>query len=194
MRYLGIDPGTTGAACVFCPEASAASGMRWQIIDMPMRGEKSGQRLDAKALRDWITRLSPHRGVIELVNPMPRQGSVTTGLFIGVARAIEAVVECCGVPMQSVPPAVWKSGLLVPRVEKTPSQTASARTRLLKQASRRYAMRRFPELAPQILRVMDADRAEAALMAYYAYSTQSPELTDPAERENVEVDHPRRRA
>lgn len=191
MRFLGIDPGTTGAAVIFCPEATAASGMRWHVLDMPMRGEGSSARLKASEFRDWITRLSPHRAVIELVNPMPRQGSVSSALFIGVARAIEAIVDACDVPYELVPPRVWKDGLCIPRVEATPHQTPSQRTRLLKEASRKYAVRRFPELGPMLTRVMDADRAEAALMAYYAYSSQPPLFT---EGDQTGVDRARRRA
>lgn len=177
MRYLGVDPGATGAACIYCPDASVASGMRWHLLDMPVRGEGAGKRLDARAFRDWVMKLSPDCGVIELVNPMPGQGSMTTATFIGIARAIEAVVDACDIPVKLVTPQVWKRGLMIPGVDKTPTQTRSERTRALKMASRTYAMHRFPELVPWLMRVMDSDRAEAALMAYYACSSQSPELT-----------------
>lgn len=177
MRFLGIDPGTTGAACIYSPDAPATLG-RWHILDIPTRGEKSRVRLQAGEFRDWVMKFAPDRAVIELVNPMQGQGVSSTATFIGIARAIEAVVEACDIPVRLVTPQVWKNGLMVPEVPKTEGQTRAMRTRLLKQASRGYALRRFPELAPMIGRVMDSDRAEAALMAYYACSSLSPELTE----------------
>lgn len=169
-RFLGIDPGSHGALCIYCPLATPASGMRWHFLDMPMVGKKSAARLNAPEVRDWLMKLTPERAVIELVNPMPGQGSVTTGIFIGVARAVEAVVAACDIPLRSETPSAWKNAMGVPKVPTIGGESRSVRTRKLKEASRNWAIRRFPELKDILAMVKSSDRAEAALIAAYAAS------------------------
>jgi Holliday junction resolvasome RuvABC endonuclease subunit len=153
MRVLAIDPGLSGALCIYCPLASPASGMRWHIIDIPVAGEKSQKRVVAPLVRDFICKSDPQHAFIEQVSAMPQQGVSSTFRFGRATGALEAIVACLNIPITFVAPQVWKKfyGLKGPD----------------KEQSRAMALRRFPEAASLIARHKDHGRAEAMLIAAY---------------------------
>ncbi len=54
MRILGIDPGLDAFGCIYQPEASLRSGMRWHFLDIPTSGDKAGRRIDAPKLLEFM--------------------------------------------------------------------------------------------------------------------------------------------
>lgn len=170
MRFLGIDPGLVGAACVFTPAASVASGQRWHLTELPTFGERGSaqRRIDSSALRDWIMKLSPEYAVIELVGSMPGQGIASAFKFGRAVGAIEGVVASCGVKIAWSPPVTWKKNVGLPTLPTIKGEKPHARKARMKEKSRMMAIKLFPELKPYLNRVMDHGMAEAALIAYYA--------------------------
>lgn len=154
MRILAVDPGLTGAACIYGTQFSMESGMRWNLADLPVAGDGSQRRLNATALRDFILRFTPDVAFIEGVYPMPGQNVSGVFRFGRVAGAIDAVVACCGIPVTYVAPQVWKKfhGLKGPD----------------KEQSRVRAIQLVPELGESLMRKKDHGRAEAVLIALYA--------------------------
>ena len=159
---LGIDPGLGGACAIFRPESSAASGLRWAVIDMPVVGEPPF--LNATALRDWLRKFAPDACVIEQVNAMPsipgkdgvRRGMGATSAFRfgGVYYAAMAVVSCCDIPIVEKAPSVrWKKLFGLKGSDK--------------ERSRLKAIELFPEAAALLARKKDENRAEAMLIAAY---------------------------
>lgn len=158
---LGIDPGVSGALALFAPNLSAASGARWQVIDMPVIGERA--ELNASALRDWLRRMEPEHAYLEFVAAMPsipdangkRRGMGVTSAFRfgGMFFAIKAVLACCDVPFSLVTPQSWKKSASLMKSDK--------------EASRLRALQLFPDQAAALARKKDQNRAEAMLIARY---------------------------
>lgn len=159
-RILGVDPGLSGACVVYAPQFSVKSGMRWNVIDLPTIGEGSQRRINAPALRDFITKFTPDHAFVESVAAMPKQG-VSSGFRFGRATgAIDAVIACCGVPISYVHSIRWKKhhGLKGPD----------------KEQSRMRALQLAPELSIFLERKKDHGRAEAALLALYGAHCLAP--------------------
>lgn len=152
-RILGVDPGLSGGLCIYCPLASAASGLRWHVIDIPTAGEGTQRRVTAPIFRDWIMKLDPQHAFIELATVMPKQGIASSGRYMRAVGALEAVVNCMNVPITFVTPQSWKKFYSL----KGPD----------KEQSRALAIRRFPEAAKFIERKKDHGRAESMLLAAY---------------------------
>jgi crossover junction endodeoxyribonuclease RuvC len=115
--WVGIDPGVDGAVAVYRPFASAQSGLRWQIIDIPTTGDPR-RELNAAALRDWFRKIDPDHCFLESVTAMPSipdakgvrrgMGAASAFRFGAMFGAIKAVLACCDVPYTLVTPQVWK--------------------------------------------------------------------------------------
>lgn len=160
MMVLAIDPGLDGSACIFNPNVSIASGLRWQFLDVPRLDEDS-DRPDPCALRDWIRKWVPDRCYFESVGPMPKQGISSTSKFMRATGYLEATVRCCDIPISMVTPQRWKGFYEVPKGSE-------------KEYSRQLALQLFPELAPLLARKKDHGRAEAALLAFYGAERMKP--------------------
>ncbi len=164
MRIVGIDPGISGAAALFDPGSSPASGLRWQVIDLPVVGDLK-RELNAAGLRDWLRKFSPDHAFLELATAMPsiagpggkRRGMGTAGAFRfgGIFYAIKAILSCCDVPFTLVPPAIWKKSYGLKGSDK--------------ERSRLRALQLFPDQAAMLARKMDQNRAEAMLIANYGF-------------------------
>jgi len=156
---LGIDPGQTGGIVLL------ADGRVDAVIDMPTFARKAGgQQVDPYRLsRDLGAALSRHPdayvlAVIEQVSAMPKQGS-SSGFRFGQSDGIaRGVIGCKGIPLIEVPPAVWKKHLGLTNAEKD--------------AARGMAIQRFPEAADQLQRKKDIGRADAMLIALWAWQTE----------------------
>ena len=150
-RILGVDPGMSGALAVFQP--NAASGKRWDVIDVPTSGEDSQRRVNVIAIADWLKEYKPDFAYVESVAAFPGQGVSSMFRFGRATGAIEAVVACQYIPISLVAPPTWK---------KFHGLRGSD-----KEQSRALAIRKFPELASRLDRHMDQNRAEAALIAFF---------------------------
>lgn len=156
MKLLAIDPGMSGAAVVYGPQFSVASGLRWQMIDLPVVGDGAQRRINVTALRDFIVQWTPDHAFVESASTMPQNGVVQSFRFGRTVGAIDAVIACCGVPITYVTPQRWKKhhGLRGSN----------------KEQSRARALQLAPELSRSLARKMDHGRAEAALIAIYGAS------------------------
>ena len=86
----------------------------------------------------------------------PRQGDRPAGAFsFGASKAtVETALAVLEVPFRTITPATWKRAAGIP-----PGKG-------LKDLARSRAIERWPAHAKQFARVMDHDRAEAALIGW----------------------------
>lgn len=152
---LGIDPGFSGAIALLNPLTREL-----EVIDMPvLPGAKGRSRLDHATIAN-IMSPQPDTGadmaVMELVSAMPGQGVTSMFRFGQVYGALEMAIVGHGYMRYDVTPATWKKHFKLSRD---------------KDVSRGMAMDRFPAYANKFTRKKDDGRAEAALIALYAFET-----------------------
>jgi len=146
MKYIGVDPGLRSGAAGAIDHHGRFIG----CFDIPSTDMK---RIDAVRTSEELSRLvagDDAQFVVELVNPMPGQGSVSTGGFMRAAGSIEAIVALKRMTTTLVPPRVWKKAM---------GLTSE------KQDSLEMARKLWPN-AP-LSRKKDNNRAEALLLAEY---------------------------
>lgn len=112
MRVLGIDPGAGGAVALVAGAQQTLMG----VADMPVQVTDRGRRrVDAGQLVTLVAAWSPiDHAVIELVGPMPRDGSAGSFWFGRSAGICEGVLAALGVSYSLVSPVMWKRRLGVP--------------------------------------------------------------------------------
>jgi len=151
MRFIGIDPGLTGAVAVldngvvrFHDAPVAVVGKRRVLVPVMMAG----------ILRLETAGLATTTAVLEAVHSMPRQGVASAfsfgkgvGIWVGILAAL-------GVPYTEVAPQTWKRVMMRDMGKD-------------KDASRLRAMQLFPAAASELARKGDHGRAEALLLAFY---------------------------
>jgi len=145
MIYVGIDPGLRSGAV----GAVDHNGKYIGCFEIPS-GDK---RIDVKELKFQLNSLIDGQDaeiIIELVNPMPGQGSVSTGGFMRAAGAIETVATLTCFPVHFISPRLWKKAMGLTS-EKADSLT--------------MARALFPQAS--LARKKDNNRAEALLLAEY---------------------------
>lgn len=158
MFYLGIDPGKKGAMALFNPISRVLT-----IGDMPLvprpkgkKGEETNYALLAEMLRCDVP--SKTFCMIEDVWSMPREGVSSAHAFGRNIGALLMALAVHQIPHEQVTAAKWKKHFGLSSD---------------KGASRALAIQRFPANADDFSRVKDDGRAEAALLAYYAYQMHS---------------------
>lgn len=152
-RFIGIDPGLTGAMGVL-DESGAFVG----VYDMPIEARGNGRvkhQVSGRGLADIVQALRARgeglRALVEQVSAMPGQGVASVfslGHSLGV---ICGVLEAQLVPYELVTPASWKKQMAVTANKDLALATA----------------RRLWPAAPLNLKKHDG-RAEALLMAEFA--------------------------
>jgi hypothetical protein len=158
MNYLGIDPGLSGALCLY-----QADGV-FAMLDMPTIERKVNgkvkRQLDPYTLGNW---LDVHRNgvkfaTVEEVGSMPSQGVTSSFNFGFSTGVIHGAVAANQIPLRTVRPGIWKKefGLL--------GQD--------KDASRMAASRLAPHLAHHWPLKKHDGRAEAFLLAVYGSRMQ----------------------
>lgn len=113
MRIMGIDPGAKGAIALLMHGKLVAT---W---DMPtVTNAKGKRRIDGPTLATILRNVNAAAPVdvcmIELVGPMPRDGSAGSFWFGKAAGMAEGVCAGLGIPVDFVAPQVWKRKLDVP--------------------------------------------------------------------------------
>jgi len=159
---LGIDPGLDGAVALLAGDALLEV---WDIptFEITLTGSvgsggaaKKRRRLDTRSLYDWLVR-ARERGaagaVLEEVHASPQMGVSSAFTFGRTVGEISACVRCAGIPLDFVSPNKWKKDLRVPSD---------------KDAARMRATDLLPDSAGQWARKKDHNRAEAALIAWWA--------------------------
>lgn len=156
---IGIDPGQTGCVAVL------ADGEFAGFIDMPtMPRPAGGNQINgtelAAALREIRTR---HPGAdvlacLEQVSAMPGQGVSSMFRFGEGFGVVQGVLATLGVPVVMVHPQRWKKAASLIGKDKDVARTV--------------AIQRFPGAADQLKRKKDIGRADALLIAQWAYITE----------------------
>jgi crossover junction endodeoxyribonuclease RuvC len=152
MKVFGIDPGLTGGLAIVEATDGAAPTLI-DAIDIPIVGDGAKARVDVAAVRNFISTHKPVLTLVEVAQPMPRQGTSSVFRYGRATGALEAAVALWGVPVEFAAPAVWK------RFFKLPGKN--------KERSRQLALEKFPTAHAMLARKRDHGRSEAALLAVY---------------------------
>jgi crossover junction endodeoxyribonuclease RuvC len=156
---LGIDPGLTGALAVVSREGSDGRVRLVSVIDVPIIGEDAKREVSPTVLT-FIQNNAPNAAYIERANWRPGQQAMAGFLYGGIYLSLRLAVRGCLVPLTSIESRAWK------RAHDMPSRTEDEQ-RQAKEDSRQRALHLFPEASESFGRVMDHNRAEASLIAYY---------------------------
>lgn len=139
---LGVDPGLGGALALL-----ERDGSLQQLLDMPtLDGEVSAVGLLEIPTGDI------EGAVIEWVHLMPKIGTMAARSMGMSLATVHTWLTVRGVPTTRVAPSVWKRAMGLSSD---------------KDQSRALACRLWPKDEPSFKRKKDADRAEAALIAYW---------------------------
>lgn len=176
MRFLGVDPGTSGAVA-----SLSADGKLLGLFDLPRIAWPQAD--DSTAFTKWRINGAElyvllrgaacvpdgEKAILVLEDVHPFEGNAAmTGAMMGTKHSICSIVDCIAdIELRLVTPAQWKRhfGLKKQRICATMSKVAA--TRDLKHQSRSRAIAMYPTAAGQLHRVEDTDRAEALLMAEF---------------------------
>lgn len=156
MQFIGIDPGKQGAIALYDPANHSL-----HVVDMPLvprpKGKK-GEDTNYAALADLLVKPDDVMvfALMEDVWSMPREGVSSAHAFGRNNGALLMGLAAGKIPHGLVTPVRWKKYFGLSRD---------------KGASRALAIQRFPDAADLFVRVKDDGRAEAALIALYAYET-----------------------
>jgi crossover junction endodeoxyribonuclease RuvC len=151
MKIAGIDPGLSGAICVFDVDKGMLT-----ILDMPTVEIKSGKTMKRRLSEPMLAELlRPHNiehCVLEQVGAMPGQGVSSMFAFGQTYGAIRGVLAGLRIPITMVTPNKWTSDMKVKGG---------------KDANRQRAAQLFPAYAASFARVKDDGRADSALLAHW---------------------------
>lgn len=154
--YIGVDPGLDGAIAVLDKDGGLV-----QVYDMPtvevVVGGKAKRKVAPAAIADELKLYTTDGrcvAICESVSARPGQGVTSMFGFGRSLGVVEGVLAGMGIPYETVPPATW-----VRRMRVAPG----------KGGSRKRAMEVWPGFAGEFKRVKDDGRADAALIALYAF-------------------------
>lgn len=149
---VGIDPGFSGAIAMLYNKNMLI------VKDLPLKMFMGRPQIDGYEFSRIIEMYKSEIefAVIEDVNAMPNQGVVSMFRFGYNAGILLGVLDACRVEVLKVKPAVWKSALNLSSDKKK---------------SLALAKKTFPKYKNYFTRVKDDGRAEAALLAFFAYKT-----------------------
>ena len=149
---VGIDPDLSDALFFLDPDHPSNG----EAVDLPIhiltRGGKKKRELDITGLIGILVSHRVDHVFIEQVGAMPGQGVSSVFAFGKGYGIILGVVAARNIPSTSVPPAVWKRTLNVPKA---------------KDGARARASQLLPEAAHQWRLRKQHGRAEACLLALY---------------------------
>ena len=159
MIHIGIDPGAVSGAW-----AAIKGGQLIALHELPVSGVGTNRIVDAVILADQIGGLLEREGcpsytrvLVEKVGSFPGQGISSAFRFGRGVGIIDGVVGGLNLPIAYVTPAKWKSHFALSSD---------------KEAARQLAIHEWPDIAALAFRrKADTDKAEAALIALYAYQT-----------------------
>ena len=148
-RYLGVDPGLSGALAIV--EVINGIPVLIDATDMPSTGTGAKARVDIIAAAEWIAKHSPSTAYVERAQAFPGQGASSGFSYGRAVGALEAIVALCSIPLILVEASLWKRKLHLPGKDK--------------EAARQKALQLFPSQHALLARKKDHGRAEAALIA-----------------------------
>lgn len=150
--FMGVDPGKTGAACLFCPSEN-----RMRFMDWP-KSDNVADVLDV--LNDWSKRYTIEFAVLEKVASMPKQGVKSVFTFGMNFGSWKAILQLCQIPHVILTPQAWMKGLV------TASDGSDSKSRC-----QAVFCRMFPSMRHLLFGPKDGykdGRGDAGLMAYVA--------------------------
>lgn len=154
---LGIDPGNTGALAVI---EIAQTPIFVGVYDFPTyvlkAGNKNRKRLDLVGLSVLLDTYSNSSkfALIEDVASMPGDGHVGAFSFGFATGAVHGALVMAGIKIEKVRPSIWKASLGLDAD---------------KSLSIKLAIKLFPESSKHLKRKQDHGRAEAILLAWFAW-------------------------
>lgn len=167
---IGCDPGQTGALAVL------ADGSPETFIDMPTVArptvglEISGSILSARLRGLMQQYIGAHiLAVVENVHSMPNMGAPSVFKFGESCGKLKGVLESLGIGYVLVDPKTWKRYF---RISRTKEERAQMGDSAFKDLSRGLAIQRFPAMSEHLARKKDHGRADALLMARWAWETE----------------------
>ena len=143
---MGIDPGVNGAYAVLL-----GNGEFWGCDELP----RFAKMVNAVEFSGVLNSLRPATVLSEKVGAMPKQGVSSTFVFGTAYGVCIGCVAGFGAPINFVTPAKWKAHF---RLNNKP-----------KDAARELAIRLYPVAAPLLKLKKHVGRADAILMARYAW-------------------------
>ena len=153
MILCGIDPGFSGAVALLDPGSWSLS-----VHDMPvLPGPKGKTELDLRGLAGLLMPMDQdkrHIAAVERVSAMSGQGVSSVFRFGQSFGAIQMAVSAHGYEVHYPAPSQWKKHFGLSSDKDT---------------SRLMAMQRFPDASKLFSLKKHDGRAEAALLALYAY-------------------------
>ncbi len=162
QMILSVDPGLTGAICLFDPGNDLAPLIHVQDVPSEEKTYGKGKQVHAAYLHQVIIeskRISAVKAhnhltaVVERTGNRPGEGTTSafsSGFTLGVIHALLAAEK---IPLHYVKASVWKRKLGLLKKDKD--------------ASRTLARELYPAAAPMLERKKDHNRAEAILIAHY---------------------------
>lgn len=156
---LGVDPGNTGSLSIIEPGSL-------QHVDhmlMPLIAHGKNKRVNAAAIKAWISQYPIQHGFIELVNAMPsggkgpKMGSASAFTFGHAAGQVQALLVGMDIPFTLVHPTKWKTHAGLIGTEKD--------------AARSRAIQLYPTLRDLDLKAKGQAIADALLIARYGEHT-----------------------
>jgi len=182
MTVLGVDPGLDGALACYDYNTGTV-----QVEDMPtfsmVISKKTRRRVDANALLDYFEMqkaMGAELVIIEAVGGRPKQSASSAFVFGYTVGLIYMAAITNRIPVETVPPQVWKKILNVPgkvvaRTEKDKMAILTGEKPKVKQKESDGAIiMRADELMPDYTKLWrgpnggyKVDRAEAAMLALY---------------------------
>ena len=151
INILGVDPGIRGGLAIIAIDANSTAPRLVDTIDIPVTGVGAKERVDVLAIRDWIVQHAPQHALIERAQAMPKQGASSGFKYGRAVGSLEAVIECCEIPLTIIEPSVWKKFHQLHGGDK--------------EGGRQRALQLFPAAHALLTRKRDHGRAEAALIA-----------------------------
>ena len=153
MRYVGIDPGLTGAIALLDDRADP------QVFDMPRNTDGIAGDTVYRLIRQW----EPAEVYIEKTQAIPGKGTKAAFTQGDTNGSLRTGVHILRIPLIWVQPQQWQRQF---------SLYGGGFTDLeRKMRSRWRAQELFPTLADQLTRAKDHNRAEALLIAEYGRRT-----------------------
>lgn len=154
MRFLGVDPGFTGALAIYDTDLGTL-----EVFDMPCRPLKTDavvkQEIDERELLFWLEEHAPiDVACVEKVGARSKQGLASTFAFGEATGAVLGVIAGFGVPIKRLSPKQWQ------RIVKLQGGEH------IKDHSRDKAVLLFPAYAAYFGRKKDSGRSDATLIAY----------------------------
>lgn len=175
-RFLGIDPGTKGALALYCPAMAGPPGFGdipaiMNCFDIPTQdvtvGGKLRQRVDRFELKVLLQSLGqPTRIVVEKVSGSQGQGAASGFEFGYTVGCVHQALTDLDLPFDWVTPGQWKRTVKAPADKKAAAARCDElfpqfRSEWYVPDKRNTRKKQYPD-------VVRPDRAEAALLAYWA--------------------------